>query len=637
MNIEVVSVSKKEERLFETAAAVYVITQEDIRRSGMASIPGLLRLVPGLDVARIDGSKWAVSARGFNGRFGNKLLVLIDGRSIYSPETSGVYWEVQDLMLEDIERIEVIRGPGGTMWGANAVNGVINIITKRAQETQGGLLSAGGGSQERGFGSLRYGGQIGDQAFYRVYGKYYNRGALATAAGGDANDGQQAVRGGARLDWQATARDALLVEGDIYHTGIRETPLTISPAAPFAPPINRPGDFSGGSLMGRWAHDFSARADMALQVYYDRFSRDIYVLPESLDTFDVDFQHHLALGQRHDLVWGFDYRLVKHATDSRSASPVQYTPKDEITRLFSAFAQDEITLVKDRLRLMLGSKIEYFKERTDLHGEFDIQPNVRLSWTPQPRQTFWAAVSRAVRTPARNDGDLRVNLAALPAANGLTGILALMGNEDYASETVLAYEAGYRVQPHRQLAFDLAAFYNVYGRLTTQEPRAPFFEADPQPAHLVIPLVFDNLMRGKTYGAEAAANWDVTSRWKLSGSYSFLRMQLRRDAASRATDPEAIAGDSPQQQFQLHSSVILPRNFELDAALYHVSRLSNQQIPGYTRLDARLGWQWRDGFELSLALQNLLDNRHPEFNSHDTRVVTSQVRRGAYGKFIWQF
>lgn len=639
MNVEVTSVSKKEERLFQTAAAIYVISREDIHRSGMTSVPDLLRMVPGVDVARIDGSKWAISARGFNGRFANKLLVLIDGRSIYSPETSGVYWEVQDLMLEDIDRIEVIRGPGGTLWGANAVNGVINIITKRAQDTQGGLMTAGGGTDERGFGSLRYGGKLGDTAFYRVYGKYFNRGGLADSTGRDANDGQNAVRGGGRLDWKLSNRDSLTFEGDIYQTNIRETPSVILSATPFAPLINRPGEFSGGNLLGRWTRAFSDRSDTALQVYYERFSRDGYVLPESLNTFDVDFQHHVALGKRNDLVWGLGWRFVGHETDSSSSTPVQFNPKNESNQLFSIFAQDEITLVKDRLRVMVGSKLEHFAEiASNESGTFNVEPSIRLSWTPESRQTVWASVSRAVRTLARNDVDIRVNLAAFPGPNGTPNILALLGAEGFRSETVRSYEAGYRIQPRRRLSLDIATFYSVYDHLKTSEPGKPFFEADPQPPHVVIPLMAGNLMRGETYGAETSVNLDVSTAWRLTGSYSLLKTQLHRYAESRDTTSEALGeGINPQHQIQLHSYLKLPRNFELDTSLYHVSRLVAGKVPGYTRLDVRFGWQVAERLEISAGGQNLLDDRHLEFAASGTGAIPSQVKRSAYGRITWRF
>lgn len=628
MDIEVTSVSKKGERLSQTAAAIHVITQEDIRRSGMTSIPDLLRQVPGLDVAQIDGSKWAISARGFNGRFANKLLVLIDGRSIYSPETSGVYWEAQDLMLEDVERIEIIRGPGGTMWGANAVNGVINIITKSATDTHGGLIVAGSGSMEQGVGSIRYGAKIGDKADYRVYGKYFKRHALVDLSGVDANDGHRAVRGGGRIDWQLNNRDALTFSGDLFQSNIRETSLAISPAAPFAPHTNTPGQFTGGNVLGRWTRTFSPQSSMAVKVYYDRFNRDIFDMSERVNTFDADFQHNVAFGSRHEVVWGLSYRRVSDDTDSTNSTPMRYSPAQKTVQVFSTFAQERVTVVKDRLWLTLGAKLEH----NDFSG-FELQPNLLVLWTPGHRQTVWGSVSRAVRAASRSDEDLRVNIAAFPGPRGMPVVLAIFGNPDLKSERVTAYELGYRAQAGKRFSVDVATFYNVYDHLTKTEAGTPFLETDPLPAHLVSPLIFNNLMRGETYGAETSLNVNVVRQWRLTGSYSFIKMNLHLAPESRASGTEEIERGSPQHQFQLHSFVRLPRNLEFDVSLYHVSRVV--LVPSYTRVDARLGWRVSDNLELSLAGQNLLDPRHPEFGGSD--AVRRQVKRSAYGKITWRF
>lgn len=636
LNIEVTSVSKKEEKLFDTAAAIYVITQEEIRRSGLTNLPELLRLVPGLSVARIDGNKWAISARGFNGRFANKLLVLLDGRTIYSPETSGVYWEVHDVPLETIERVEVIRGPGGTLWGANAVNGVINIITKHTKDTQGGLLTLGGGSEERGFGSARYGGSLGEHADYRVYARYFNRGSLVNALGRAVNDGQQSLRGGGRVDWQLTQRDALTLQGDVYRTNLHEASTNLSLDTPFAPVANTPGEFTGGNLLGRWTRRLSTQSDLALQVYYDRFARDNYDLGVTVNTVDLDFQHRFAPGHRQEIIWGGGYRHVWDRSNGTNRTPAQFVPADETSRLASIFAQDEITLVKDRLRLILGSKLQYFSRKHDISSDLKLQPNVRVSWVPGRNQSVWGAVSQAVKTSARTEENLRANYAAFPGPDGTLNVLTLFGNDEVKFETVRAHELGYRVQPGPQVSFDVAAFYNRYNHLHTYEPGQPFFEAEPRP-RIVIPIYYDNLMRGETYGAEVSAHWNVVRQWKLTGSYALLRMQLHRDATSRNVEAEKIEGHSPRHQFQLHSWLKLPRNFELDSALYTVSSLTTLQVPSYTRLDVRLGWRVQENIELSLGLQNLLDNRHPEFNGADQAVVASQVKRSLYGKLIWHF
>jgi len=632
MKIEVTSVSKKEEELFKTAAAVYVITQNEIRRSGLTSIPELLRLVPGLQVARIDGSKWAVSARGFNGRLANKLLVLIDGRSVYSPETSGVYWEVQDLLLEDIERIEVIRGPSGTLWGANAVNGVINIITKSTQDTQGGVVTAGLGSGEPGFGSIRYGATLGDKASYRVYGKYFNRGEMVDASGRGANDAQQLGRGGGRVEWQPTERDELTLEGDLYRSSLHENPTAISPANPFSPPTNRPGEFSGGHIMGRWVRTSSKMSDSKLQVYYDTFNRNLFELTDHIATFDVDFQHHQAVGARQDLVWGFGYRLVSHEEKGNSSSPIQFNPQAKSVHLFSGFVQNEITVIKERVRLILGVKLEH----NYLSG-FEAQPSVRLSWTPSRTQMVWAAGSRAVRTPSRSQQDIRVNFQAFPGPGGIAVIAGVFGSTKPASEVLRAYEVGYRAQPHHKFSLDVATFYNVYDRLTSFEPGLPFFETDPQPSHLVVPTYYGNQMHGETYGVEAAVNLGITRRWKLRGSYSFLREHLHTDVTSGDTVSEIAEGDNPRHQFQLHSSFNIFRDLDLDTALYHVSSLKGQQVAGYDKIDAALSWRLHENLEASGGVQNLLDKRHAEFRGVDTLVLPGQVRRNVYGKVIFRF
>lgn len=629
MDLEVTSVSKKEEKLFQTAAAVYVITQEEIRRSGLTTLPELLRLVPGLHVGQIDGNKWAVSARGFNGRFANKLLVLIDGRSIYSPKTTGVYWESQDMALEQIERIEVIRGPGGTVWGANAVNGVINIITKRAEERQGGLITAGGGTVETGFGTVQYGGQINRQAYYSVQAKYFKRSGLVDAVGRKANDGQQALRGGGRIDWQLTEKDELSLQGDIYRSDLREMSSNISPAAPFAPFTITPGQLTGGYVLGRWTRDFSERSSMALQVYYDRIHRLVFDVDETINTFDLDFQHRFALGRRHDIVWGGGYRVVADHNDSNSRTPVQTNPTEQTAGLGNVFIEDEITIIDNRLKLAVGSKIE----RNDYTG-FEIQPSVRLLWMPSGAQTIWAAASRAVRTPSRTNRGIRVNAKAFPGAGGLPNVVALLGNPEAGSEELLAYELGYRIRPANRLTIDIASFYNVYDHLQTSEPGTPFLEQDPR-THLVIPLYFRNLMRGETYGVETSVNWNPTHRWKLSGGYSFLRMQLHRYAESKSASAEAAEGQNPRHQFRFHSFLTLPGNLALDASLYHVSRLPTDNIPSYTRFDTRVGWRVGENVDLSVAFQNLLDQRHPEFIA--TGVVTTQPQRSAYGKASWRF
>lgn len=633
MRIEVTSVAKKEQRLSEAAAAIYVITQEDIHRSGATSIAEALRMAPGLNVARIDSNKWAISSRGFNDFFANKLLVLIDGRSVYSPLFSGVFWDVQDTLLEDVDRIEVIRGPAGTLWGANAVNGVINIITKSAKDTQGGLISAGGGNEERGFGDIRYGGKLGGDFYYRAYAKYFNRDDFVDASGNKGADGWQVGRGGFRIDWKVAPGDSLMVQGDYYDGEVGANITTTSVSPPFAIPVI--GDFpiSGGNILGRWKRSLSPTSSLALQLYYDRTERKSPVHREIRDMVDLEFQHNFVLGRRLEFVWGLGYRFTTDQIDA--SSTVSFTPSSRGDNLLNAFVQGEIALIEKRLRLTLGSKFEH----NDYTG-FEAQPNARLLWTPDERHTIWAAISRAVRTPARFEHTVRANLAAFPGPSPSCPApiceTSLFGDERFKSEELLAYELGYRAQLTHSLSLDIATFYNVYTNLRTIEPATPFFETTPFPPHLVIAVRPDNKLEGETYGVELATTWNVTDHWKLNLGYTFLKIQLHRDASSLFSAAENPEGESPRNQFHVRSYVDLPYNLKFDAAAYYVDNLSQRNVPSYIRVDARLGWYPVKGLEVSVAAQNLFDDRHPEFGP-GFLVTPTQIERSVYGKITWRF
>jgi iron complex outermembrane receptor protein len=524
MDIEITSVAKKAQKLSEAPAAVFVITNDDLRRSGVTSIPEALRMVPGLQVARIDANKWAITPRGFNGRFSNKLLVMMDGRSVYTPLFSGVYWDMKDTLLEDVDRIEVIRGPGAALWGANAVNGVINIITKRSEDTQGGLVVAGAGTEERGFGAVRYGGKLGQDNYCRVYAKYLNRDSGVFPSGEDGADEWDVLRAGFRMDWQGSGPDALTLQGDIYDGGAGVMAVTKS-FDPHAPPtFDEDEGISGANLLGRWKHTVSDTSEIALQVYYDRTERNGIILDQIHDTFDLDLQQQFALGKRQEIVWGLGYRFVSDNIDNTFYG--SWDPDSRDDDLYSGFVQDDITLIKDRLRLTLGSKFEH----NDYTGS-EIQPNGRLMWTLQEGHSIWAAVSRAVRTPSRTEEDGRLNTTVLPPGSLLPlfpgyGVVSLFGDGNYESEELLAYELGYRVLPTDQFSVDIAAFYNDYSNLRTLEPGNPSLEVSPSPTHLVFPFTADNKMDGETYGVEVAADWRASDWWRIHASYTYLQIQL---------------------------------------------------------------------------------------------------------------
>ena len=635
MNVEVTSVSKHTQRVADAAAAIFVITQEDIRRSGAANIPEALRMVPGIQVARIDENKWAISSRGFNGRFDNKLLVLIDGRSVYTPLFSGVYWNVQDVMLEDVDRIEVIRGPGATLWGANAVDGVINIITKPAKATQGGIITAEVGTEERGAESARYGGELGKSAYYRVYEKYFDWVPSINALGKPANDGWDAARGGFRVDTQSSGPNSLTVQGDLYHSNYNETLTNPSLTFPYSSTFPNGGDYSGGNLLGRWNHAFSG-SSTSLQVYFDRTNvvdNSLFVDHESV--YDIDFQHNIHVGESQELVWGLGYRSIQDTNGS--SFTVSLLPNHSSLNQFSSFLQDEISFFNRRLSVTIGSKFEH----NDFTG-FEIQPNIRLLGNISKNQSVWVAVSRAVRTPALTEEGLRLNEAVVPPGappffSPLPVTEAIFGSNQFNSEDLLAYEAGYRVQATKSVSLDIAAFYNNYSNLRSAEPGMPFLEGSPAPTDVVYPFMASNKMSGGTYGIEPFVEWKVLPKWQLLGSYSYLQMDIHKNANSLDPTADNPDGESPRHQFYVRSSIDLPKHFEQDLSLRYVDRLSSLNIPSYYSLDFHLGWRPGTHLELSLVGQDLLNSRHLEFIPEFINTTPTEVRRSISGLVTWRF
>lgn len=635
MEIEVYSPAKHAEKLSESPAAISVLTQDDIHRSGATSIPEALRLVPGLDVAQVDAEQWAISARGFNDVFANKLLVLQDGRSVYTPLFSGVFWNVQDPFLPDVDRIEVIRGPGASLWGANAVNGVINIITKSSKDTQGVLATAGGGTLERAFAGVRYGDTLGEDVFFRVYGKYFDRAPSDSPTGGAADDSWQRGQGGFRLDWDKLEKTGNLVtfQGDIYGSFGNQIFDTYNPnLPPFYSETIHQDDYrtAGGNLLGRFTHQFSDNDDLTLQAYYDRTIQDTVILKEFRDTYDIDLQNHLKLGSWNDVVVGFGYRLSDVRTDN--SPTISFNPDHLSTSLFNTFAQDEVTLVPNRLRVTLGAKLEH----NDYTG-FEFQPSGRILWTPGASQTIWGAISRAVRTPSQAEEDVKLTETLPPA------VVSLYGNQDFQSEELLAYELGYRVKPVQSLSFDLAAFYNVYHDLRSQElgfsPTTPPSAPPPPPfPPQFIPMNLQNGLAGDTYGFELSSTWVVTPWWRVHPSYSLLEMQIHRNPGSTdLLSANTIEGSSPAQQASLRSSMDLPYHLTFDWTLRYVDQLPALDIRSYVALDVRLAWHPRDDLELAVVGQNLLQTHHTEFVPTFIGTQRTEIPESVYVQLTWSF
>jgi iron complex outermembrane receptor protein len=601
MEIDVTSVSKRSEPVSGAAAAITVITGDDIRRSGASNLPEALRLAVSMEVAQSDGNTWAISSRGFDLTTSNKLLVLIDGRSVYTPLFSGVFWDVQDVMLEDIDRIEIIRGPGATLWGANAVNGVINILTRSSHETQGTLVTLGGGKEEEGFASFRQGGRINDGTTYRAYGKYSYRDALAYANGDGARDPLRRGQAGFRLDSAGSGAGSgdFTLQGDAYR-GLAGQRVVVQADT----------DLDGANLLGRWTRDYSADAGSALQIYYDYTHRRIpQWFEEHRHTLDVDYQHRIRIGSRQQVVLGSGYRITH---DQVGNSPgVAFLPDHVTENLFSAFAQDEIAL-RSHVRLTLGTKLEHNR-----WTGFEVQPSARLAWVPNESHTLWGAISRAVRTPTRYDEDIVFYTAA--------GAPLLEGSDRFVSEEMLAYELGYRAQIRTGLLLDVATYYNTYDHLRSYEPT---------PA-TVLPYHFGNQLDADTWGFELRMSAQAASWWRLHAGYAYLNKVLGLDPQSLDPTGGKSEGNDPRSRFNLRSQMDLPRGLELDGDLRYVARLPAPVVPAYTELDLRLGWHATDALELSLVGQNLLHARHPEFGAPSP--LREEVQRSLYGKATWRF
>lgn len=632
MKVQVTSVSKKNQSLSDASAAIFVISNEDIKRSGATNVPDALRIAPGLDVARIDANKWAVSSRGFNGRFANKLLVLIDGRSIYTQSFSGVYWENQDIMLEDVDRIEVIRGPGATLWGANAVNGVINIITKHSADTQGGLMTAGGGNKELAFGSFRYGAQLGDDSTGRAYIKGFQRDEFNQPSGEDAGDSWDKVQGGFRFDSFWSDRDSVTLQGDVYYSNINQDLILASLQGPlYTEFIDDTTKAYGGNLVGRLHHIFSNTADSTLQFYYDVYSRKEGFDHETRNTFDIDFQHRFKLYDWNEVIWGLGYRYTRSNNKLTRPNVFFVDPLNRGDTLYSAFLQDELTLIENTLWLTVGSKFEH-----NNYTGVEVQPTARVMWAPHRSHRLWAALSRAVRTPSAIDSDLRLLTGVEPpgSADNPTPFpvaVTVNGNKNGKAEVLLAYELGYRFSFSKALSLDMAAFYNDYDRLRSFEMGTTAVMG----AVISQPILANNKSKGETYGFETTASWAMLNWWRWDLSYSFIKTQLESNQLFK----EAV---SPQQKVSLRSSITPWNTVNLDLWLRYIDSNSTFNIQGpvdidsYVTLDMRLGWKPVRDIELSVAGQNLLDGSHLESVS-ETFLGFTEIPRGVYGKIVWKF
>jgi iron complex outermembrane receptor protein len=644
LNTEITTLSRKAESLGSAPAAVHVITRSDIRRSGARSIPELLRLVPGMQVAQLDGNKWAVTARGANGRYAPRLLVLMDGRTLYNPMLSGVLWDVQDTDMSAIERIEVIRGPGATMWGSNAVNGIVNIITKHAADTQGGNIGVVGGQQ--GYETvLRYGVETGDSAL-RLFGKYYDRDGNVNLSGADTEDRSEMVRFGGRYDWDGNDSDTFTLTFEVYEgdAGDYRTSRMLTP--PYEVILDTNTDTSGEYIMGHWSRKFSETSALEVRAYYDSHARDAYTVTEDVDTFDVDLQHSFSLGERQEWIWGLSYR--SSSDEATGTFEIQILPSTATNRRISAFVHDEISLLDGRARLMLGSKFEH-NEASD--SNIEVEPSVRMSFNVSDNRAFWAAVSQSVRVPSRGERGGGVVTAVIPPGMNpmlpvpIPTAVVLRGNPALISEDVTAYEAGYRMRnPEYQL--DISVFYNVFSKLRSIMPGLPTCEpggvsplVDPTclfaSSHVEAPLVLGNDSNYDAMGLEIWMSKQLSERWRVQGGYTYFRSTDGGEGSIGETleFPE----DSPEHQVSLRSSVDINESLELDLLARWVDELEFQQIDAYAAVDFRLAWTPIPGLSVAAVGRNLFAGDHVEFISELSDLAPIQIEPEGFIELRWNF
>ncbi len=620
LQLRVLSAGRKEQPLSGVPAAITIIRGDDILRMGATSIAEALRAAPGVHVGRNTANSWAICPRGFSDVLSNKLLVLMDGRSVYSPLHSGVYWDVQDTFLEDVDRIEVVRGPGGTLWGANAINGVVNIITKPATQTEGVVVTAGGGTEERVFAGARAGFKASEDVFVRVYAKAFERDDAKSGADPRhrAYDGWSMARGGFRTDWKAGDADRILFMADYYDGQVKEEIVRTRLTAPFMETVRNRMDVRGADAVFRWDRTFAESSSLSVQLSYDHTYRNEAVFNETLDTGDADFTHRFSPFPGQEILWGAGYRIYRSVMDGTLT--LETRPKGHTDDVVSAFVQDEITIIPRHLRVTLGSKFEH----NDYSG-FEYQPSAQLAWTPAESHLLWGSVSRAVRTPSILDADGRITPVVIGTAPPIA--ISIIGNHEFKSEHLLAYEAGYRCRPADPLMLDLALFYNRYDRVRSGAAGALFVDTEPPPTHFVVPVDLRNEQQGQTRGVEMSAHLQVADWWLLQANYSYLHMNMNSS--------DDVNRRSPHHQVWLRSAMDLPGSLTLDVTGRYVGGLPAFDLPSYVEVDVRLAW--RDPsrrIEAAVVGQNLVHAAHGEF---DVASKRSDLQRGVYGSLTVQF
>lgn len=630
MNIEVITISRKRSRLLEMAAAAYVISQDDIHKSGYRTIPDLLRQAPGVQVAQIDANKWAISARGFNGVFANKLLVMLDGRSVYSPLFSGVFWEVQDYHLDDISRIEIIRGPGASLWGSNAVNGIINVVTKPAAQSQHGIIEIGSGTQEKMFANFRYGGKRGNALTYRLYGKYDKHGSLADSAGNEAADAWHVWRSGFRVDYTPSGSDIITFQGDVYNGSLsQQARLIPSLEHPVMTDTTCSADIYGANLISRWEHSLSPTSDFIFQMYYDNFQRNDVLMNGRIEMYDFDLQHRFHAGTTHEFIWGLGYRFMHDYAEDFFY--ISLHPNSRDVSIVSMFIQDEISMLGDRLRLTAGTKLE----RND-YTQWELQPNTRIAFYPNYKHTIWGAVSRAVRTPNRGENDFTAIRGVVNSFGNLPVFIAMEGNDDYKSEVLTAYEIGHRFMMKKSFSTDIALFYNNYDDLRTYDPGGNEILWTATPPHGFAYFNFGNGMRGQSFGGEYSLEFHPEWWWQIKANYSYVKIKIQIDETGEFSNlAKGTDSESPQNQVYLASSFNYFRNWNLNLNFRYIDVVPKLRVESYFELNGGFTWYFSDKLEATLVGQNLLQSFHQEYRPSYNDIIPTYPTRGVYAMLHW--
>ncbi|MDD7806008.1 MAG: TonB-dependent receptor [Endozoicomonas sp. (ex Botrylloides leachii)] len=664
MTLQVTSVSRRAQRQFDAAAAVFTITQDDIRSFGITSIPEALRMVPGVQVAKLNGNTWSLSARGFNYIFANKLLVLIDGRTVYAPLFSGVNWDIQNLLMDDIDRIEVIRGPGAALWGSNAVNGVINIMTRHAEDTQKTLLKGSAGTEGKA-GAIRYGTDIDEDTFIRAYAHGFDQNAQKNRDGSNANDDWFMHQGGFRFDRYIGEKDSITIQGDLYE-GSTRPPYNVYDIDQhkIVQKTNADRAQNGGNILARFNRSLD-NGSLMFKSYLDFYVNDDLRLNEKRDTWDIEFQHSFDWWDNHYFIWGGNYRVDWYNLDDREQNFTKVQERTFNEELYSLFVQDSFKYTPD-LEFTFSARAQ-----SSMNGGIEVQPNVRFSWTPDRETTVWGAISRAVKTPALSETRLKINnisyMGKLKQGNSLNDtFFSVQGNPDLNSEKLTAIDFGFRKQFMPSFSIDTAAFVNYYKDVTAYEYsgicEAPFqlnatFEICFDPANLppafaanqtgpvIFPTILNNTLEVVTHGIEFSFDWRVKEWWRIRLNYSYINVDAdskqKNDYGRR--NEMIVEGIAAKHTANLFSHMSLSSSWDLSFWLKYIGSLrldphyDVNNIKANTNIDLKLTKEIKPGLELSLVGQNLLYNRQLQFYEVFTGQMQTEVERSAYLQLRWEF